>query len=1759
MDMKASFWAVVALTAMGAGLHAGALENDAALPPVPSEIIVKFKSPVAAAADAGGRLSPGALPVASAHRRRFREARKLFRARPGRALPPAADALDRTYKLVLETPDALPDVLTALKADPNVEYAEPNRRRRVDAAPNDPLFPQQYGLARIAAPQAWDAERGGAGVVIAVLDTGVDHLHPDLAPNMWVNAGEVPGNGVDDDGNGFVDDRLGWDFPGADGLPTDVYVHGTHVAGIAAAATDNAAGMAGVSWRARIMSVKVCSDEGFCSDEDAAAGIIYAVDNGAKVLNNSYGGDSYGHLLADAVAYAAAHGALVVASAGNTPSEGLHYPAAYPDAVAVAATDAGDRKTSFSTYGHWVDVSAPGDQILSTLPNNDYGAKSGTSMSSPHVAGAAAVLMSRFPAAPAAEIRLRLEQGADNIDSLNPAFAGKLGGRINLAKAMTVTQSPPVLYTVRGRVTDPAGRGLEGLQIVSHGGGYSTRADGSYELAGLKPISYTVRPLMAGYDFGPRERVLPPLAADLNGQDFTGEKLWDIAAVGPAGVTGNFAAAAFDAAGRPHVSHIHWATGNLDYTHWTGAAWVTRTVAAQSQGLLDSAIALDPAGAPVVAYHYHRFVYPVLEDALKLARWTGSAWAVETVTTASMTGPFRRVAVDGAGAVHLADVYGGNLRYWKKTGGAWTSQNVAVSFNPVGIDLKLDAQGRPHIVFAERGSAGVQHYQWTGTAWAGGTAVSGADIGFQLNLALGPGGVPHLSYATAANDKLYHAKQTAAGWTVQLVNANGNTGVMNADLSNGLAVDAAGNAHIAFGNPVLGAVQYVKQSGGGWAEQPVDTSFGRWIHLGLNAQGNPRVVYQSLANHTLTDAAYIDPVARDAVPPQVALTAPSDGAEVFGAAVPLSAMATDNTGVVGVTFLLDGQPLAPEDKTAPYGVSWDSLIVANGTHTLTAVARDGAGLTAQAGTTVRVVNTRHFIAGRVTDQSGQAVEGAALRWAGGEVRADASGAYRIENILRGNVDVTALKPGHAFSPARRSYAPLNADQTGQDFTAEKTWDIASVGPTGTGVYLDMAWDAAGRPHVSYLNWNTQTLEHAVRTASGWVVQPVAANAGAVNKTSLALDAQGFPVICFYAESFQMSPPSFTRDVRIARWTGSAWSVETVAGGASFASFPSVAIDALGNVHVAYGLGAVMVHAKKTGGAWAFQNAAAGLPGTGDNDLAVDAQGFPHIAYEAVFSDRTAVKYARLSAAGWSDETVTPPASGGRHVSLAVAADGAPHVAYAGPRNDVLFHAVKSGGLWTTETVEANGNTADGNSELYNDIALGPDGAPHLSFYDPAQDVLKHATKAGGAWNIAVVDCLEDTGWYNKIAVDAGGRPRIAYQSRTGYNLKFADRLPPAPPPPPLVLGDVTADPVTSDGADISWTTSVPAAGRVEYGTSTAYGAAAATAFGAAHRARLTGLRPGTLYHYRVLATDAGGNVAVSGDRTFTTPPAVVKPGDLNGDGRVTLVDLSLLLSRWGTADPTADVVNDGVVDVFDLSRLLFQWDDVVPSAQSFGAPAARARGGAVFVLSPRARRGASDPLVVDLFLDASRPVNAVQAALSYAPRGLTLRSVETADSDFAVGAQESAVLGAVVVARASRRALAGRLRVARLVFDPPAAESATLSFARNSLALSAADAADIAAAAESLTLSARPSSPTFLTPATADGVNDAVIFDDDVAAVAVFDVNGRRVYEGENHGGSAVRWDGRDGGGRLVPSGAYIARLGRVDGTVHYRTLTVVK
>lgn len=344
-------------------------------------------------------------------------------------------------RIPVERFDLVRNQLASLES---VAYTEINQEVYAqEIIPNDPAWPLQYNMAAIRAPQGWQYSTGSSSIIIAVIDSGVDATHPELAGKLVA----------------------GYDFVNADFDPADDYGHGTHVAGLAAAIGNNGIGMAGVAWNARVMPLKVLNSGGGGSYANTAAAILWATDQGARVINLSLGGVSPSLVLEEAVNYAADRGVLMVGAAGNTASPWVLYPAAYPAVIAVASTDSANQVSTFSNYGPQVELAAPGTGVYSLSPGG-YMVRNGTSMSAPQVSGLAAILLSLPGNGSALAVREQMRTSA--LDLGAPGWDNRFGfGLIQMDAALLLVVTPTPTPTLTPTPMHPVVTSLP-----SFGGGY---------------------------------------------------------------------------------------------------------------------------------------------------------------------------------------------------------------------------------------------------------------------------------------------------------------------------------------------------------------------------------------------------------------------------------------------------------------------------------------------------------------------------------------------------------------------------------------------------------------------------------------------------------------------------------------------------------------------------------------------------------------------------------------------------------------------------------------------------------------------------------------------------------------------------------------------------------------------------------------------------------------------------------------------------------------------------------------------------------------------------------------------------------------------------------------------------------------------------------------------------------------------------------------------------------------------------------------
>ncbi|PDH47183.1 MAG: hypothetical protein CND37_05425 [Bacteroidetes bacterium MED-G20] len=351
----------------------------------------------------------------------------------------------------------LNDIIKRLSSFDEIEYSEPKFIDYIDFNPNDPRYNSCWHLNKIQASLAWDIGTGNSSITVAIVDDAVQRTHPDLNNVIWNNLLEIPNNGIDDDNNGYIDDYNGWDVADNDNNtnpPNTNLDHGTHVAGIAGAHTNNNIGVSSIGYGISIIPVKATRDNNLNGTiNNAYDGVYYAALNNADIINCSWGGSYYSQTNNNIIQSAINNGSIIVASAGNSNvnlGSSPRYPSCYNGVICVANTTQSDIKRSSSCYGTRVDISAPGTSILSTVPFSQYDTKTGTSMSAPMVAGLLGLMKSFSPNSSNEQLINCMKSSCDNIDALNPSYAGLLGsGRINAYQALLCLSPPSADFFIR--------------------------------------------------------------------------------------------------------------------------------------------------------------------------------------------------------------------------------------------------------------------------------------------------------------------------------------------------------------------------------------------------------------------------------------------------------------------------------------------------------------------------------------------------------------------------------------------------------------------------------------------------------------------------------------------------------------------------------------------------------------------------------------------------------------------------------------------------------------------------------------------------------------------------------------------------------------------------------------------------------------------------------------------------------------------------------------------------------------------------------------------------------------------------------------------------------------------------------------------------------------------------------------------------------------------------------------------------------------
>ena len=856
-------------------------------------------------------------------------------------------------------PIALAQVVAS---DPDVEAAQPNFIRRTTSvgSPNDPFFVagNMWGLPKVSAPLAWSAFGAGADtVVVADIDTGVNYNHPDLAANMWRNPGEIAANGVDDDQNGYVDDVYGIDTANNDSDPQDDHGHGTHTSGTIAAVSDNNLGVTGLAKNVKILACKFLTSQGSGSDADAIECFNYVVGMkqrgvNVRVTNNSWGGRRTGPIataLKNAIDAAGTAGIVNVFSAGNdganlenTPFDPASFTS--PSIVSVAASDGNDAPASFTNYGSVsVDLAAPGVDILSTY-GSGYAYASGTSMAGPHVAGAAAFLLSHRQSLSVAQVKDTLLSSVDLLGQWTGVVA--TGGRLNVFQAVN---------------TAPGG-----------GGGLTNVAAAAAGATATASSTYSTSFAAAGANNG-----------DRNGNNWGNGGGWNDATAGvfpdwlQIDFSGNKTISELDvftvqdaysapSTPTPSMTFTQYGVRAFEAQYWTGSTWLTIPGTTVSGNTL---VWRHFAFTPITTSRI-RIVVSQATDYSRITEveaWgTAASGGGNTPPTVSLTAPgegssftapatitLSATASDGDG-VSSVSFYAGSILVGTDASNPYSIQwtdvaagnyaLTAVALDSLGassvsppVNITVTASGGGGLANVAAAAAGA--IATASSAYSTGYAATGANNGDRNGNNWGNGGGWNDGTAGVYPDWLQ-------------IDFSGSKTISELDVftvQDAFSAPSTPTPTMTFTQYGVRAFEAQYWTGSTWLAIPGTTVSGNtlvWRHFAFTSITTSRiriVVSQGADVYSrITEVeAWGTAAGGGNTPPTVALTAPSEGATFTApATITLSATASDSDGISSVSFYA-GSTLVGTDTTGPYSVQWTD--VAAGSYALTAVALDNLG------------------------------------------------------------------------------------------------------------------------------------------------------------------------------------------------------------------------------------------------------------------------------------------------------------------------------------------------------------------------------------------------------------------------------------------------------------------------------------------------------------------------------------------------------------------------------------------------------------------------------------------------------------------------------------------------------------------------------------------------------------------------------------------------------------------------------------------------
>jgi subtilisin family serine protease len=1166
MSRSGAIGIAVALLVLVAPVAPATAAGPAPAPP-PDRSVPAADSPKAGAAAEGRllvRFEEGSTPAVRALARALVAGRTLRR-------------LDLVPGLELvATRLPVDQAIARLRAQRGVVYAVPDMVIAATDLPDDPMLPALWGLSQasdvdIDAPEAWGTSTG-AGVVVAVLDSGVKPNHPDLAANLWTNPGEIGANGIDDDGNGYVDDVWGWDFVDDDNLPDDMNGHGTHVAGTIAAVGNNGIGVIGVAPGATVLPLRILDVDGDGFVSDAIRALDYAWRAGARVSNHSWGftGGQFQPII-DAIEAAGQHGHLVVAAAGNagvSTDATPFYPASIdlPGILSVAAVDSAGGLATTSNWGTAsVDLGAPGAGIVSTGvdPVLQYGAMSGTSMAAPHVAGVAALLLAQHPGWTGAEVRARILATVTPLASLDGRTAS--GGMVDAGAA--VAASPDLAPSVTITSPSAGSASLPGAMIAFVATAVDPEdGDVTVSLQWSSDVDGAIGsgPSVTRADLGPGWHRITARASDSAGHTPTasirvlvGPQIGEIAQDGGVGSIG----LTVTPEGIPFVAWEH-PTAGTEVAHRSGGSWTTEHV---SSAYIERApeLATDASGEVHLVTAREWTNSSVFADPGIMAVTRGpDGWAAQRVSDScgdDDVGCIRdwtpTLAGDAGGRMHAAWVgvpwqgpaEGYGLWYGvDHANGSWSTTRILAESGIQTPDIAIGPGNSVHIVFRRTSvDGGIWDASNETGSWVLTRVVEsdGAQHTGRPRVVVGPGGDLDVAYGSSIGVRI--VRRTAGAWGSPITISD--QSAMDLDLARHGAT-----LHLIFGmmdgSSTVSGMAYATSSGGVWTLETLDVGQDQAPRIAVDAAGSVHMAYvrswpaTEVRHVTGTPGVFVTDIVHRS----------------FGWGRP--AYAVDAAGVQHVAVARFGhQPGVWYGVNA--GAGWTLERVST-------IQVDGdVGLAVKPDGTAAIAWGEFYDADNLplADRATRVAVGTPGSWARQRIADDTvTSRHAIAFDQDGHLHLAFGFEVGAYG--RLSYAT----------NASGTWVNTLITPVESDIHSrdpSIAIDSRGKVHLAYertapnlLPKPQLALMYTTNTSGSWVRTTVAGGVPFNWQPVIALDGADRPRIAYWRTDTGVSPT-----VRLARFTGSTWTDGLVADGKNIEP-PAYAIDASGNDHILYSRG-----------------------------------------------------------------------------------------------------------------------------------------------------------------------------------------------------------------------------------------------------------------------------------------------------------------------------------------------------------------------------------------------------------------------------------------------------------------------------------------------------------------------------------------------------------------------------------------------------------